>query len=195
MRKLLLVLIIIPFLSCNNNRGLVVSKIKSVAKLATTEFTINKTILATKEKKLLHIIPLNTAVFVAYTKATVKAGIDLQKLKKEEIVIKGNTISIKLPPVEVINFSYPFESFRIDKEISTSDESFWNKITITEQENLYREAELDIRDLLMQIGVVERTEANTIQLLTNLLKHLGYNEIDIEFEKSKTLFPKLDLTK
>ncbi|HEX3006540.1 MAG TPA: DUF4230 domain-containing protein [Bacteroidales bacterium] len=191
--KLILVMCCVVLTSCyQNDRSIVVSQVKSAAKLATTEFVLNKTILATRDKKILMVIPLNAALFVAYTEAVVTAGIDANKLKKEDIIIDGNSISIKLPAVEVINFSYPFEKYKIDKEL-THDE-FLNKFTLQEHEDLYRQSELEIRSLLKQIGVVEQTEEKTRALMENLLKNMGYTEVYIEFKESKTLFPKLDLT-
>lgn len=179
--------------SCKqNDRSMVVSQVKSAAKLATTEFVLDKTILATKDKKILLVIPLNAALFVAYTEAIVTAGVDVNKLKKEDITIDGNSISIKLPAVEVINFSYPFDKYKIDNELSHDE--FLNKFTLEEHEELYRQSELEIRSLLKQIGVVEQTEEKTRQLMENLLKNLGYTEVYIEFKDCKTLFPKLDLT-
>lgn len=179
--------------SCyQNDRQLVISRIKSAAKLATTEFTLQKTIMASRDKKLLKIIPLNSALFVAYTEATVTTGIDVNKIKKEDVVIDKNSISIKLPPVEVINFSYPFEKYRIDRELSQDE--FLNKFTLEEQEELFRDSEIKIRSLLNQIGVIEQTEERTRQLMENLLRNLGYTELYIEFKECKTLFPKLDLT-
>jgi len=192
-RQVLLVISCFMLLSCNrNDRSIVVSQVKSVAKLGTTEFVLNKTILATRDKKLLFIIPLNAALFVAYTEAVVTAGIDVNKLKKEDIVIDGNSISIKLPAVEVINFSYPFDNYRIDTELSHNE--FLNKFSLEEHEELYRQSEIEIRSLLIQIGIVEQTEDKTRHLMENLLKNLGYAEVYIEFKECKNLFPKLDLT-
>lgn len=192
-RKTAIVLGCLSLFACRqNDRSLVVSRIKSAAKLATTEFVLNKTIMAAKDKKILFFVPLNAALFVAYTEATVTAGIDVNKLKKEDILIDGTSISLKLPPVEVINFSYPFDKYRIDKELSQDE--FLNKFTLQEHEELYRQSELEIRSLLKQIGVVEQTEEKTRQMMENILKNLGYTEIYIEFRECKTLFPKLDLT-
>lgn len=192
-KKIAIILGCVALFGCKqNDRSLVVSRIKSAAKLATTEFVLDKTIMAAKDKKILFFVPLNAALFVAYTEATVTAGIDVNKLKKEDVVIDGTSISLKLPPVEVINFSYPFDKYRIDKELSQDE--FLNKFTLQEHEELYRQSELEIRSLLKQIGVVEQTEEKTRQMMENILKNLGYTEIYIEFKECKTLFPKLDLT-
>jgi len=192
-KQFLLVVGCLMLFSCQQkDRSIVVSRIKNASKLATTEFVLDKTILAARDKKLLFVIPLNAALFVAYTEAIVTAGIDVNKLKKEDIVIDGNSISIKLPPVEVINFSYPFDKYRIDKELSHDE--FLNKFTLEDHEELYRQSELEIRSLLKQIGIIDQTEEKTRQLLENILKNLGYTEVYIEFRECKTLFPKLDLT-
>ena len=57
--------------------------------------------------------------FLAHSKAIVKAGVDLEKLRKQDVDIEGKSISLKLPPVEVINFSYPSDHFMMDTLIST----------------------------------------------------------------------------
>jgi hypothetical protein len=126
-----------------DDRPLVVSKVQAAAKLATTEVTIQKFVFATKEKRLLFVIKLNEAYFAANTEARVKLGIDLSKIHKEDIEITGKSISLMLPPVEVLNFSYPFENFKEDSTIR--DDAFLNKMTVFDVEEFYRQGEMDIR--------------------------------------------------
>ena len=179
--------------SCKNDkRYLVVSKIRQAAKLATTETTIDKVVFGTSDKRLLGIIHLNRARFVAYSTAFIKSGIDLNKVRPEDIKITDKMIQIELPHVEVINFSYPFKHFRIDEAIT--ENAFLNKIDIFDQENFYRLAELDIRNNLKYTGLKEATEQKTRLLLEGLLKNLGYEEIYITFKEKGELLPEVDLT-
>ena len=107
MKRLIYIVSLFVLLSaCKDDRGLVVGKIKKASKLATTEFTIDKMVYGVKRKRLLWVVKLNEAKFLAHSKAIVKAGVDLEKLRKEDVDIEGKSISLKLPPVEVINFSY-----------------------------------------------------------------------------------------
>jgi hypothetical protein len=173
------------------DRPFVISKIKSVAKLATTETIIDKTVVGTKTKSILGLIRLNEANFVAYTEATVKTGIDLQRLRKEDVDIDGKEISLRLPPVEVIDFQYPFQRFVVDSTILS--DSWINRFDVLDYEEFYRRAELDIRNNLAYTGIVEATQAKTRLLMESLLKNLGFEVVYIEFEPTTALFPPLNL--
>ncbi|MEM6737951.1 MAG: DUF4230 domain-containing protein [Bacteroidota bacterium] len=180
------VLIGMLLVSCGrDNRALIVGKIHSASKLATTEFTIDKIVHGTKTKKIGWFIKLNEARFIAYSKAKVKAGVNLRNLKEEDIDIKDQSISLKLPPIEVINFSYPPQEFELDTRISK--DKFLNNITVFDQEEFFRRAEIDIRNNLQYMGIVETTQEHTRSMLIVMLKSLGYKEIYIEFESDELI--------
>jgi hypothetical protein len=176
--------------SCKDKRAFTVGKIKDAAKLATTETTVEKIVIGTKEKKILRFIPLGQARFVCFSQAIIKAGIDLKKIQAKNITIKGKSIELELPPVEVINFSYPFDRFYIDSTLL--DNGLFVKIHITDMEEFYRQAEMDIREQLPLMGIIEETEKKTSQLMESLLKSLGYEEIYITFRKGP-LLPKVTI--
>jgi len=187
----LFIISLIAFSCAKDKRYLVVSKIRQASKLATTETTIDKIVFGTSDKRLLGIIHLNRARFAAYSKAFIKSGIDLNKIKPQDIHIDGKRIEVQLPNVEVINFSYPFKHFKIDESIT--DDKFLNQIDIFDQENFYRLAELDIRNNLKYTGIKEATEQKTRLLMEGLLKNLGYEEIYISFKEGQ-LITEVDLT-
>ena len=163
------------------------SKIQAAAKLATCETTIDKIVLATEQKKVIKWLGgKKQAVFLAYSQATVKTGIDLDKLTRDDIKILEKSITINLPSVEVINFSYPSEKFVIDSLIT--ERTLFDNITIQEQEVLYREAEADIRANLQYLGIRQATEEKTRKLMEGLLRNLGYEEIYITFKKEEMIY-------
>ncbi len=185
-RKLIILFLISFTFSCQeSHRAIVVSKIKSASKLATVEFTLDKIVFATKDKRFLGIIRLNQAAFLAYTQATVKTGIDLNKLQEDDIKIEGKRITLNLPAVEVLNFSYPIEKYRVDESVKR--EKFLVKFNIEDYDDLYRKAEIDIRNNLKYLGLVKTTEEKTRLLMESLLKNLGYEEIYIDFKKGELL--------
>jgi hypothetical protein len=191
-RSVLLIACLLTAAACaRDKRYLVVSKVKQVAKLATTETTIDKIVFGTSDKRILGIIRINQARFAAYSRATIKSGIDLNKLTPEDVVITGKQIEVRLPAVEVINFSYPFRDFRIDNAIT--EDKFMNDIDIFDQEDFYRQAEADIRNNLQYTGIVAATETKTRLLMEALLQNLGYEETYITFRKD-ILMPELILT-
>jgi hypothetical protein len=171
--------------SCRDDRGLVVGKIKKASKLSTTEFTIDKVVFGVKRKRLLWVVKLNEAKFVAHSQAIVKAGVNLEKLKPEDIKIDGKSISITLPHIEIINFSYPADRFEMDTLIS--GKAFLNNISLADQEQFFQDAETDIRNSLQYMNIVETTEKKTRLLLETMLKTIGYNEIYIDFKKGQLI--------
>jgi len=171
--------------SCNKDNGYVVGKIKKASKLSTTEFNVDKIVFGVKKRKLIWLVKLNDAKFIAYSKATIKAGVDLEKLQEKDISIDGAKISIVLPPVEVINFSYPAENFKRDSLISGN--AFMNQITLSDQEDFFQDAESDIRNNLKYLNIVPITEKKTALMLETMLRALGYREIYIDFKKSDQL--------
>lgn len=189
---ILLLVLTLYISSCKkDNRALVISKVQSVSKLATTETIIDKTVVGTKTKSVLGLIRLNEANFVAYTEATVKTGIDLQKMDEYDIRINGKEITMQLPAVEVLDFQYPFQKFVVDTTLL--DDSWINRFDIIDYEEFYRRAELDIRNNLQYTGIVEVTQNKTRALLEGLLKNLGYEAIFIDFEPTERLFKPLKI--
>ncbi len=87
--------------------------------------------------------------------------------------------------IALINFSYPAERFtKVD--ILTSD-AFTTKINLEDQEYFFRQAELDIRNSLQYMDIVETTQKKTSAMLRAMLQNLGYNEIYIDFKEDKLI--------
>lgn len=184
---------LLTLIACQNDqRGLVVGKIQNASDLATTEFTVDKIVHGTKTRKLSWFIQLSEARFLAYSQAKIKSGIDLSKISESDIEIKGKRITLRLPPVKVINFSYPPSSFVEDSLISDT-RAFLNTISIEDQEEFFRQAELDIRNNLAYMGIVETTQEHTRTLLIRLLKSLDYEEIYISFKSDELIIDQVKL--
>ncbi|MEX2593465.1 MAG: DUF4230 domain-containing protein [Anditalea sp.] len=179
--------------SCQNDeRAMVVGKVQEASDMVTTEMVIDKVVFGTKTKNLLWF-KFNEAKFMAYSQAKVKAGIDLSKITEKSIQITGRKIELKLPPIEVLNFSYPPSNFVEDSLIS-DPQVFLNEIDLRDQEEFFRLAELDIRDNLKYMGVVETTQNHTRKMFKLLLGSLGYKEIYITFENDELIIAKVNLT-
>lgn len=171
--------------SCKDKRGLVVGKIQKASKLSTTEFKVDKLVFGVKDKRILWVIKLNQAQFLAQSQAIIKAGVNLEKIKEEDIKIDGRRISVVLPHVEVINFSYPAEQFK-KVDILTYN-MFSTKIDLEDQERFFRDAELDIRNSLQFMDIVETTQQKTRTMLDAMLRNLGYTEVYIDFKEGELI--------
>ncbi|MFY0627595.1 MAG: DUF4230 domain-containing protein [Reichenbachiella sp.] len=177
---IILIVSLLLFNSCSEKRGLVVGKIQKAAKLSTTEFTVDKLVWGVKDKRVLWVIKLNQAQFLAQSQAIIKAGVDLERIEEGDIEIENDKINITLPHVEVLNFSYPSESFK-KVDILTRN-AFSTNINLRDQEKFFQDAETDIRNSLEHMGIVETTQRKTRTMMEALLRNLGYKEIYIQFK-------------
>jgi len=186
------VLIVFFIVSCQtDDRAFVVGKIKNASDLATTEFVIDKIVYGSKTRTLAWF-KLNETNFLAYSQAVVKTGIDLNQIKENDIIIDGDKIVLKLPSIEVINFSYPPASFVEDSLVSNT-RAFLNTINIRDQEEFFRLAELDIRANLGYMGLVKTSQNHTRQMFHALLTSLGYKEIYISFDSDNLIISEVNL--
>jgi hypothetical protein len=167
-------------LSCAkpDDRIAILNRLQQASKLATVKFTYNKIVWGEKEKRL--FIKLHNASFLAYSKVEITAGIDLAKIKPDDIVLGSKSIQIKLPPVEIITYSYPFQKIEVDPNYTTN--RFLNTIRVEDMEEFLRLADADIRKSLDHLGIEERAQENTRTFLTKILKKFNFEIIAIEFE-------------
>jgi hypothetical protein len=175
-----LALLALLFGCANDDRALIVGKIQQASDLVSSEIVIDKVVFGKKTRKVF-FVPINESSFLAYSQAKVKTGVNLNSLSADDIRIDGTTINLMLPPIEVLNFSYPPESFNEDTLVSEPSR-FLNKISLEDQEMFFRQAELDIRESLPYMGLVKSGQENTRKLMHTLLKSLGFAEIYITFK-------------
>ncbi len=170
------------------DRTTVISKLKNSSKLATVEYVVSKIISAKDENWF-----SKDTYFFAETQASIKVGIDLEKLNENDISIAGKKISIKLPPVEVLNLSYPAEGFKVIEKYSENDAILkWHSIGVEEKDELYRQGEIDIRRNIKNLGIIKTAQKNARTLLTKILQFSGFEEIYIEFKNPKNELLKQD---
>tara|TARA_R110002124_G_scaffold57700_2_gene161257 strand:- start:11141 stop:11764 length:624 start_codon:yes stop_codon:yes gene_type:complete len=176
-----IVTIILSATACKkDDRGLVIGKIQRASDLVVTEFVVDKVVFGRKEKNIL-FVPVNEASFLAYSRAKIKTGLNLERLKEEDIIIDGNKITLHLPTIEVINFSYPPEDF-VEDSLVSNPKRFLNSINLEDQETFFRLAEMDIRDQLPYMGLVETSQNHARKLMFTLLKSFAFDEIFIHFK-------------
>ncbi len=158
------------------DRSTVVGKLKSSSKLSTVEYTITKVVSSKNEGAI-------KTYFFAETEARIKAGIDLNKLKEEDIIIEDKKINLTLPQIEIISFSYPSNSFRvIDRYTYDSKLAPWKNFNFEKRDELFRQAEDDIKQRIKDLGITETAKKNTIKFLEPILRSIGFTEIYIKFK-------------
>ena len=115
------------------------------------------------------------------TEATVKLGVDLSKIRNEDVVVREDSVTIYLPAVEIINFSYPHEKYHEIYPISEFDE-ITAKNKSEKLDEYFRLAELEIRKNLPRLGLVEQAKSKTTLFLEGFLAQQGFQNIEIRFK-------------
>lgn len=164
-------------------KAILLNRLQSVAKLATVKFTFQKIIWGEKEKRI--FLKLQNATFLALSKIEVTAGIDLAKVKPSDVTLDGRRVHLKVPPVEVVAYAFPFEKIEVDRDYTAS--RFLNPIRLEDVEELLRQADADARRSLNFLGLETRTMDNTRALLVRILKKFGFDPIEVEFTPSRPL--------
>ncbi|WP_346857642.1 DUF4230 domain-containing protein [uncultured Draconibacterium sp.] len=185
MKNSIILLFCLLVVSCSQpkQKSFIVTKVRSAAKLSTSEIVLNKIVWTEFEsQRKLFFIKKPAEVIMFNTEATVKMGIDLSKLSEEDIEIKNDSIIINLPRVEILNFSYPHEKFTEVFPISNFDDCT-RKNKIEKLDEVLRLAETDIRDKIKYLKIEEEVEFKTKQILSAFLTKSNFNNVIIRFKE------------
>lgn len=118
----------------------------------------------------------NLSMFVV---AEIGAGVDLSSLTPADFdVSEDGVVSVTLPAAEVQYTAMDNDStIVIDRQVGLFTKGDPNLETEARQA-----AEQILLDQAFEGGILDRAEANAINVLSNFLISLGYTEVDISFE-------------
>lgn len=183
MRKYLYILFFGLIVSCDSDVSdpeLDVMQVRSLGELSTVEYTIGKLIQLDEtdgewykwgDRKLL-----------IKTRAVVKAGVDLKKLKEDDIKVKGKTIEIQLPSPEYTSFSMD-PNFTYTEVESVS--GFRDNFTQTEKNTFLKQGETAIKEDLASTDILKDAASNAEDVIRDFYKDLGFDKVIITFSSEE----------
>lgn len=117
----------------------------------------------------------------------VKAGVDLSKLKPDDLKIKGKTIWIRLPPAHIT------DAYLDDKETKVIERStgFLRSFDKDLEQNVRRSAVEDMRLSAGRGGILKDADERARTQLASFLTLMGFERV--EFELSPAPLPGLGL--
>jgi len=165
-----------------SERDEVVNTIKFALYSSNFKTTITK-VLSARENYFI----FEDVTFFAEADAEIIFGIDISKIRAEDILIQDKMLSINLPPIEILSFSYPAEGFKLMKKYANNEAILkWNNISIEDRDALYRQGLEDIRTNIANLGIAESFAGQYKQIILSRLKNSKYKEIYIDFKENKT---------
>ena len=153
--------------------------IRDMNDLATVQYVVTKIIKASDDKDWFKI---GTRKILMSCKATLTAGIDLSKITEKNIDIQNKTIDLNLPHATLLSLDIKPEDLKtVYEDVSPLRSSF----TSAERDALAAQGEASIRRSADTLGILQAAEINANFILTNFLRRLGYEKINIHYEPVK----------
>lgn len=161
-----------------------VEKVQDLATLATAEAYVT-TIIKEEDNKLFNKeiamnIPGTKRTILLIVPATVLAGVDLQSVTEEQILVdeERKEIILTLPHAQLIQDP----SIQMDKVQTYSEEGlFRSEVKWDEGFDLAATAKEQIKTEAIQLGLLTKAEESAVKVLSQFFINLGY-QIQVEFE-------------
>ena len=148
------------------------------AELGTVEYTVRKAVRARDEGEWFKIG--NRRILFSCT-AYIKAGINLERLPLDKIVVDeaSRSISLVLPHATVLSINLPPEEIRLEYEDVTG---FRQKFDDRERQALLKQGERDIVRDIPSLGILAEAEENALEFFRPMLEQMGFENVQISFE-------------
>jgi hypothetical protein len=155
----------------------IIHEVRALARLETIQYSVEKVITTEVNQGLFGPLFGDKLLFVAH--GIVIGGIDMSKIKPEQMQLKDGTLTIQLPPAEVLITTLDNQkSYVYDRETGLFTKGF------TELETSARQAaEQEIYKAAIEDGILEMANQNAEVFLENFFNSLGYQ--DVVFVKSE----------
>jgi hypothetical protein len=174
---LLILLLALTSCSFQSKKEKIFGTIQNCSELATMKVTLNKYLFAEKQNTIL-MIPAGKSKFTAQSIITLKYGINLNKINKNDIKIENNELHIALPPVELLDFNY-------SPEIEVIDEYTTMKNWVTQITGILEQAETSVKSNLKYLNMEDECKTKTNKLLENLFKEMKFSKIVITYKSGE----------
>ncbi len=153
----------------------IVHDVRSLARLETVQYTIEKVVTAEQGQNVLAPLFGDKLLFVAH--GVVIAGVDLRKLGPDDLRVENGVLHVALPPAEVFVATLDNDkSYVYDR-----DTGLLTKGDVNLETTARRAAEQAIEEAALEDGILESAEQNAENYLERLFRSLGYP--DVIFEK------------
>jgi len=154
----------------------IINQIRPLARLETIQYTVEKVITAEIGQNALAPLFGDRLLFVGH--GYVIAGIDLSKIRSEDIVFEDGILVLRLPKAEVFVATLDNnQSYVYDRETGLLTHGDINLETTARQA-----AEGQIKQAALDDGILEQAQTNAELYLESLLNELGYPEVSFVYQ-------------
>jgi hypothetical protein len=145
-----------------------INEVRSLARLETIQYSVEKVITGETNQGTFAFLFGEKLLFVAH--GTVIAGIDMSKLKPEDMRYENGVLTVKLPPAEVFIATLDNEKSYVYQR----DTGYITKPDINLETQVRQKAEEEILKAALEEGILEQAQTNAEAYLLKFFAALGY---------------------
>lgn len=152
----------------------IISQVRAIARLETIHYTVEKVITAEVNQGVLGPLFGDRLLFVAH--GYVIAGIDMEKIKPQDMWLEGDILKVRLPQTEILIATLDNDkSYVYDRETGLLTHGDPNLETTARQV-----AEQEILRAAQEDGILEQARVNAEVYLEKFFNALGYKIVMFE---------------
>ena len=159
------------------NTATVVLQIQSLSELVTVKYVLEKVVVAESPKTttLENLLPGQDDRIVLLAHGIVKAGVDLSKLKPDDVLVAGEKIRVQLPSAYVTDGYLDENATQVLDRKTGLLRAFDRKL----EQQARQEAQTQIRRAAREAGIEREANERAHEQLTKFLKTFGFKEVEI----------------
>ncbi|WP_343637054.1 DUF4230 domain-containing protein [Fluviicola sp.] len=171
---LFLSLMLLMLASCGDEKEVhetEIYQIRAIGTLSTMEYTLGKVIHWDDKGEW---YTFGDRKILLSCKAVVKAGVNLGAIKESDIEVKGNQITIQLPPPEIVSFEMDPDLVRTEM---TDVNGFRSDFSQVDKSKVLQKGEESIRKDLKKLNILDEAEQNAKIFIIDFYKNLGFEQV------------------
>lgn len=152
----------------------VVQQIQRLQRLETVRFNMEKIVSGERENVYLPKWLVGDRLLLVVEGEAV-AGVDLGKLRPEDVTVTGRRVTVLLPQAELF-------STRIDNEktrVYSRETGLFSSLDPQLETEVRREAERQLREAALQGKILDHANDNARNTLTSFLHGLGFDQVEL----------------
>lgn len=152
----------------------IVSRIQRLERLETVTYTMDKAVEGERSNSILPDFLVGDKILLLVHGQAI-AGVDLMQLKSSDVVVRGKTVSVRLPPAQLFITALDDSRTRV---FSRSTGWFVQADPNLESE-VRAKAEQDLSASALAAGILFTAHNNAASTLTKLLLSFGFEQVQI----------------
>jgi len=151
----------------------VVRQIQQLQRLETVSFTMDKIISGEHDSPYLPKFLVSDRLLLV-VHGEVIGGVDLSKLQSADVVVQGQSISLRLPQAQIL-------VTRLDNaqtRVYSRDTGLFSSPDPNLESEVRQEAERQLQEAAMQGDILKTADGNARSTISSLLQGLGFKKVD-----------------